>query len=135
MTIFLLKVIGLYMLIVGIAMLMNKKLYKKMMKELSSDSSSLTISIFGFLSLVIGLMIVLSHNLWGSVPQIIISLIGWLSLFKGATLLIFPDKHRKLCKKVASKDKHFDLYCWLVLILGAYITYMAFQCCIAPWFG
>ncbi len=47
------------------------------------------------LLLVIGLAIVINHNLWTPFWRIIITLFGWLLVVKGAVYLVFPQIMKK----------------------------------------
>ncbi|WP_297801411.1 hypothetical protein [uncultured Polaribacter sp.] len=45
-----------------------------------------------FLSIIAGLLNILVHNIWESNWKLIITLIGWSSLFIGLALFIFPKR-------------------------------------------
>lgn len=125
MTIFLFKSIGLYFLIIGLSILLNKKTYKKLVKELSKDPGLLNF-VFGFITLIIGILMVVAHNQWDNFPQILVSLYGWIALIKGATLLIFPNIYKKLVKKLDS-DLYLSFTGFLYLALSLLVAYIVFS--------
>ncbi|MBT6843213.1 MAG: hypothetical protein HOA17_05380 [Candidatus Melainabacteria bacterium] len=124
MTLYLFKVIGLYFLIIGLSVLINPKIYKQLIKELSGPSSLLKF-VFGFIALVIGILMVTAHNSWNNFAEILVSLYGWISLIKGATLLTMPEIYRKLISKLHN-DQYLNYTGIFYLVLGLYITYSSF---------
>ena len=89
-SIFLAKVIGLYLLIVPAAVLFRRKQFAKIANELVANLSIVFLS--GLIALVVGLLIVVSHNVWTSDWRGVITAIGWLSIAKGAIRIFFPEK-------------------------------------------
>ena len=71
------------------------------------------------LALTMGAVLVVIHNIWGSRLQMLISLIGWLTLLKGAFILILPNSTVALYKKWKwnnsssewKKETYFTLKC------------------------
>lgn len=111
------------MMVFALGMFMNKKHFIKAMKSL--DKEPLFIVITGAISMVVGLAIVLNHNVWSTAPEVIVSLIGWLSVVKGAWHVLFPDALVKFVKKLANEGfLNFDGL--LALALGGYMSWWAF---------
>ncbi len=93
-SIFLAKLIGAYMVIVSVGFLINRKIYPRLIEDFAK---SLALTYLGAaLSLMIGLLIVLVHNVWAANWPVIITIFGWLALAKGITLIIFPNSAVKL---------------------------------------
>lgn len=88
-SLFLAKLIGLYMLIQGITLFLRASDVKGMSKEFSK--SPLTQVVVGSIALLVGLLIVMVHNEWGSYWQSLISTFGWLALMKGVLSLWAPE--------------------------------------------
>jgi len=84
------------------------------------------VSIFGgMIALLLGLLVVIYHNVWsGEYWQILITILGWLTLLKGIIHLVFPGWPIKL----AGKMKRSGMSFWLVvvLVIGAYLAYVGF---------
>ncbi|HWE46714.1 MAG TPA: hypothetical protein VG407_11875 [Caulobacteraceae bacterium] len=88
-TIYLARLIGLALLITAVAMLANRADAVSAVANLTSDPSFLFT--YGLLSLVIGLAMVLAHNVWrGGVLPVAVTVIGWLLTLRGALLLTVP---------------------------------------------
>lgn len=89
MTIILAKIFGLYFLAIGLAFIANPDRLKSMYQQIKSDENFLLLG--GMLALLIGAVVVSTHNVWIFGWPVIITLLGWWSLIKGFALIIYPD--------------------------------------------
>src|SRR5262245_22830986 len=89
-SIFLARLIGPVFVLVGIGMFANRAAYQAMAHEIVASAPLIYIS--GVLAFVAGLAIVLNHNVWAADWRIIITLIGWLALLRGAMRVVFPQQ-------------------------------------------
>ena len=90
-TIYLGRLIGLYCVVVALAMLSHKHATVDTITVLVHDAPVLlSVSI---IALVAGLAIVLAHNVWsGGVLPVVVTLVGWISLIKGVVFLFLPPQ-------------------------------------------
>jgi hypothetical protein len=123
---FLAQVIGWYLFLTSLAMLMNKSYFKKVMNEILLSPSLLTLS--GALSIIFGLLITISHNVWAMDWRTLITLIGWLALLQGAFRYLFPEKAVFLAKKLQTKV-FFTAASWVWLLIGLYLLWIGYTCC------
>lgn len=121
-SLFLAKVLGAYFVVVGLALLVNKKAYKLIIHEAQDDTFLL---ITGSISLIVGILMVASHNLWVSDWRVIITLTGWVALLKGVVRLFFSDFSKKIIKKV-SLTPWYPVALVIVVLLGLWLTYQGF---------
>lgn len=85
---FIAKLIGAVYLALGLGLLISTKYYKKAFPDMLENTSFLFIlSVFAIL---IGLVLILTHNIWEWSWVVIITIIGWTGLVKGAVFMIFP---------------------------------------------
>lgn len=123
-TIFLAQIWGPVMLALGLGMLISRDRYLRMYRELGHKDFS--ILVFAMAAIAAGVVQIGAHNVWGSLPEVLISLFGWLLLVKGAALAIFP----KLVGKVArcyTKNSAFVITGGVILlVIGAYLSYLGF---------
>ena len=124
-TLFLLRLSGPVLLIVGVAILMNGALYQKMIKELTGEFS-VAYYLAGIIPLTIGVAMILVHNLWGSIPEVLVSLLGWGSLLKGCIRLLFPDMARKWLKSI-TKKMYLPPWAILVILWGGAMAWYGFM--------
>lgn len=129
LSIFLGKIVGLYLLISTISILIQQKYYKKVFDELLKHPAFITI--YAIIDLIIGLIIIISHNIWISNWPLIITLLGWLIFLKGIFLFLFPQVTYNCIKKSKIKYK-IDLLDWIkwiclvFLFVAAYLIYITF---------
>lgn len=89
LTLFLSKVIGLWVLVAGIALLRNPLYIRDIAIDIMSHKGNLYIG--GVIAFFLGLLITISHNVWVLDWPVLITLIGWTSLIKGTFFTVFPD--------------------------------------------
>jgi len=71
----------------------------------------------GLITLMMGSVIVVINNIWTSGLPLFITILGWLTLLKGATILIFPNFTFSYYKKMNRKN----IFVWgglIIFILG-----------------
>ena len=87
-SIFLARLIGPVMLVVGLAVFANQRAFRDMAEEFLASPALLFLS--GLLIMPMGLAIVLTHNIWTADWRGLITLFGWLNAIGGAVRLIAP---------------------------------------------
>ena len=94
----------------------------------SVSRSPPTILLFGTVFLVAGLAIVLGHNVWrGGFLPVIITVIGWLLLFRGLALLLLPLDTVAGLSGSLELQRYLYLYLAAPFIVGVLITYAGFR--------
>ena len=121
-SIFLAKLIGLYLLISALICIFRKQRILRTGKEFASSASALAVS--AEFSLVFGLVIVIDHSVWELSWRVLITIMGYLLILRGIMRFAFPDLVRKLADKITNRG--FWLTCIIMLILGVYLTYCGF---------
>jgi len=125
-TIFLSKLLGLYCLVVGLAMLVHSHATLDMIKTIVHDAPAMYVA--GIMALAMGLAMVLGHNVWcGGVLPVVVTVIGWLALIKGLFILFLPAGWVEACYLGCGHQVAFlYLKAAISLILGVYLTYGGF---------
>ncbi|MBU1445853.1 hypothetical protein KKD70_01155 [Patescibacteria group bacterium] len=83
------KIYGTVAIALGLGMLFNAEYYKETFRSIFKDKTYLFFG--GIAALVIGLLIILHHNIWEASWAVLITIIGWIALIKGFLLLVFPQ--------------------------------------------
>lgn len=122
-SIFYAQVIGLWLLLVAIAMLANHARFKKTVLESLTNDVFMTFSGFIFLSL--GLLVVISHNIWVTAWPVIVTLFGWVLVFQGLMRIFWPHIFAKWMKDL-TKDKGFMIMSWFWLVIGVILLWAGF---------
>lgn len=114
--------IGSYLVISSLAALLNIQRAKKIASEFLGDHPLLTFS--GGISTILGLILVLGHNVWIAGWPVLITLIGWWLLIQGICRLFCPDHFVRAFKNVILA--RFVVWCWIWLLIGLYLFWMGF---------
>ncbi len=88
-SVFLAKFWGWYLIIFFLILSLNPKRIKQIFNDLK-DEKFLILS--AFIAIIIGLLNIMLHNIWEPNYKLVITLIGWLSLFIGLALFSFPKR-------------------------------------------
>lgn len=84
------KVAALFYLILGVSLILRASYWAEVFPGLAKSKDLL--AVLSFTILLMGLTIVVTHNTWKSDASTIITLFGWITTVKYASLLILPDK-------------------------------------------
>ena len=123
---FLGKLIGLYLILISLAMAVHKQATVETMNALVRDSPMLFVA--GLIGAIAGLAIVLCHNVWsGGVLPVMVTLTGWLALIKGSLLLFLsPEGVYRFFLAGLHYAQFFYLYTAIPFVLGAYLAFSGF---------
>lgn len=122
-SIFLAKVVGIYFIIMGLLVLTSQKGVMNMIDQLKDKANFL---VLGLVTTLIGLLMIVSHNIWTTPHQIVISLIGWVSFIKGLIILFFPTKFFDEFIEMINKPALYSAFGVLALIVGLWLSYYGF---------
>ena len=88
-SIFLAKFWGWYLIIFFLILSLNPKRIKQIFNDLKDEKFLI---IFSFMAIIVGLLNTLFHNIWEPNYKLIITIIGWASLFLGLALFMLPKQ-------------------------------------------
>ena len=125
LSIFLAKVLGLYMLIVGIIMILRLNDFQEIFMECIKKPAH--VFFVGVISLIFGIILVVSHNIWAADWRIIITIIAWLTLLKGAARLFMAKKPPKWLKNMLENKMSLSIITYVMIIFGVYLTWIGFS--------
>ncbi len=123
-TLFLAQLMGPTFGFIGLGMLFNLKLYKKVFKSFEKENV-LEIFIMAMIMIPLGIVLVMKHFLWGSLPEIVVSVLGLAILLKGIMFGLFPTFYKFIVKLVLNKAVVIvGGVIWL--IIGVYLSWVGF---------
>ena len=79
---------GSAIVIVGITVF-NKSYFNAVMTDLVNNKGLLWLT--GLITFVMGMVIVALYNVWSADWRVIVTLLGWLTVIKGAVIVLFPS--------------------------------------------
>lgn len=119
-SIFLAKLLGPYCIIVAVGIMFNLKTYQKVMQDFSKNTALIYLG--GVFALIIGLLIVLSHNIWVANWMVIITIFGWAGLIKGVWLIMLPNTAIKFTEAYQRKTALLVIHLIIIFALGVCLT-------------
>ncbi len=124
LSIFLAQVIGLFLVIVSLSSIVNRKIIIGAVEALSKNPAALYVS--GIVALIFGLAVVIAHPIYAADWRIIITIVGWLAIFKGIARLFFTRQAALLIRKICKSSELLYALQIIALIVGAYLAYVGF---------
>ncbi|MEK7562361.1 MAG: hypothetical protein AAB509_01630 [Patescibacteria group bacterium] len=119
---FLAELWGISFVVIALAFLVKETYLKQLFAKIETEESLFCL---GFVSFIIGLAMVLSHNIWVKDWRVVITIFGWASLLKGLSFLFLPEFVKDWIKKIESAQ--FVSYALIVIIfIGLALTYFGF---------
>lgn len=121
---FLAQLFGLILIVFAVALFLRPTIITVAMRDLRPYSFTMLMA--GFLGVIGGLAIILSHNVWEFSWRGIITLFGWLAFIKGITYIAFPDFLRFTATSMLNGRGKRNIMLLLVLLLGVYLAVKGF---------
>jgi uncharacterized protein YjeT (DUF2065 family) len=118
------QIFGLTYLAIGLGMSVNRNFYKVMINKMIENEAVLFVT--GLLVFVIGYFLVAYHNIWSGGWTIVITIFGWLALVKGLMMIVIPERSIKLYNSIKISEKQLGLYGVIVFVLGVVLTYLGY---------
>ena len=126
LTIYLAKILGLYCIIVALAMSANKQGALKTVSEWVRSPPLMMLT--SVITLALGLALVVGHNVWtGGALPITVTVVGWLALIKGLAFLALPPTKMVKLYDALQYERYFPVYMGVTLGLGLYLSIAAFS--------
>lgn len=121
---FLAKLIGPVLIVIGSGLLVKPTDFREMATDFLASRAMIFLS--GLLTLVAGLAIVLTHNVWEFNWQVIITILGWLSVGGGVFRILFPDSVQSMGKSMLSKTTMMTVSGAIQILLGLWLCYIGY---------
>jgi hypothetical protein len=125
LTAFLAKLIGSFMVIVGVAIGLHKQASVESIEAIAQ--TPVLLLVIGLIMLAVGLALVLRHNVWsGGVVPIAITLVGWIILLRALLLLFGPPQTVASLLVAIRLERLFYGYVGAAIVIGCCLTYAGF---------
>ncbi len=118
------KVVGIYLLVMGISLLIRKETWMHVVKKYTKNSALMMA--VATAELIVGLLIVLTHNIWVNDWVVVVTVIGWLMFIEGVVYLLLPVETMKKLVKSFNKPAYYKVCGIIALVLGILLTYITF---------
>jgi len=125
LSLFFAKAIGVCFLILSISLIIAKSTYQLMIKDLINHPATLVLG--GIINLVIGTLIVVSHNVWRADWTVLITVIGWFILIRGIIWTTFPGILLPILPKISDSYKPVYISSIVIFLLAITLCYFGFR--------
>jgi len=118
------KVFAIALIAVGISLVLYRKDWRDVANEILGSKSAIYLT--AFLELIIGLLVVFTHNVWVSSWPVVITIFGWLMVIEALVYLLFPHKHIIKVYRKWMRGSWYNVMAIVSIILGLYFAYFVF---------
>lgn len=123
-SLFLAKIIGLCMLILSISILFNAKNLLTVVSGIFHNAALQFV--LGIFLLVMGVLLVVSHNIWEPSWVVVVTIISWIVLLKGICYVAFPKLIHSMAQPFIHSQKGLLIGGVMNLVVALYLCYMGF---------
>jgi uncharacterized membrane protein len=123
-SIFLARLIGPLLLAVGAGILIDQKPFRTIAGEVVRSVT--LVYLFGLFDFVAGLAIVLTHNVWAANWRVLITLLGWLMLIRGAARILAPETIMGYAAKIMRNKQVIPISGVVIGLLGLVLCYFGY---------
>lgn len=125
LSLFLAKVMGIVIAAFAVAGLVRPKIITDALRDFDHESFARLIAGCG--AIVVGVAILLTHNIWVKDYRVVITLFGWTALIKGFSYLVLPKHAVTFTKNMLKTRAQMQVFLGACLILGLYLIYKGFE--------
>lgn len=124
-TMFLAGLWGPAILAVGIGFFISREHYLRIYRDMQREPFALLV--FGMAGIAAAIAQISVHNVWNTLPEMLISFLGWAMLLKSLAFMIMPNITDKVGDSVASKSTLITTAGVIMLVAGGYLTWLAYM--------
>ncbi|OBC00387.1 hypothetical protein A5784_20380 [Mycobacterium sp. 852013-50091_SCH5140682] len=116
------RVLGPYLLVAAVTVIGRGPRLRSMVEAFAADPVWPWVT--GAFVLPMGLIVIALHSYWRGPAAIIVSVLGWLTTFKGLALLAFPQAYLSVGQTAVSATLWWQASSSVIAIVGLYLTYV-----------
>lgn len=124
-SLFLAKAFGLYFVIISLFLIFNYKALLLTISDLTQNRGTLFLA--AILTVILGIILILIHNIWIMGWQAIVTLLCWLTFIAGLVRLYFPQFILNKAAKMLPIRSGCIAIGFTCLIIGAFLLYHGFM--------
>ncbi len=119
-SIFFAQLWGSFFVIFGLLFIITGQLGKTI--EMTDDKAFVIST--GYITLLMGLVTVILHNVWVADWRVVITILGWSTLIKGIMKVGFPEQIHKQAQRFKKKQILSAIF---IILLGAWLLWMGLE--------
>jgi uncharacterized membrane protein len=123
-SIFLARLLGPVFVVLAIGLLLRQDSWRTMARDFISSRPLVFLS--GFLTLLGGLALVNTHNVWEAGWPVIITIFGWLAAIGGMARMLFPETVMGVGQKMLDNKTYLTSAGVVEGLLGLWLCYVGY---------
>jgi len=124
-TLFLAKIFGLYFIVMGLSMTLRRREVSLMFEDFVENRPLVYLT--SVLALILGLVLVVSHNVWSAGWPLVVTLLSWLVLIKALAYLLLPFEAMTAMVRAVNRPAWFTVGGPITVALGLWLAGGGFQ--------
>lgn len=124
-TIFLATVLGWFLVIVSFFLLFRHQHMKLIMADVIGHTG--LFFVFALITLIIGLLMVTSHNVWVMGWPVVVTLFSWVILLSGLLRLMWPEMAMQMGQSFFRHPIRMQATGGVLLIIGLFLLFHAYR--------
>ena len=117
-------IISWFLIIVGLLLINRFKFVKEVLIEVSSSPA--LYFIVAMVTMIFGLAMVITHNLWVMDWHLVTTIISWIILLSAIFRLFFPEHGIKLTKCFAESANAHYIVGAIFIVIGAFLVFKTY---------
>lgn len=114
------RVIGPLFIIAAAGILLNLEAYQGLIKEFSNSLALCYLA--GFMALLLGLIVLQFQNTWEPRWPVLITILGWITVVKGAALVVLPGPSLRIWYSYTGSPVPLIVSSATMLAVGTFLT-------------
>jgi len=123
-SIFIAKLLGPIFVVLAVGLMLREQAFRRIVEDF--NRSPALIYLAGFLGLLSGLALVLTHNVWLLDWRVIITLIGWIAIVRAVLTILAPQQIVAFGSKVLAHRGLFLAIGVVNLCVGLVLSYFGY---------
>ena len=123
-TMYLGAVMGWFLVIFSIFLIFRREHMQRIMEDVIAHPG--LFFVFALMTLILGLIMVLHHNVWVMGSTVVITVMSWLVLISGLIRVVFPDTAMKMGKAISERPLVIQIIGGVFLVIGLFLLYHAY---------
>ena len=124
-SIFLARLIGPLLIVVGIGMLANGAAFRPIAEEFLRSLALIYLT--GLIAMVAGTAIVIVHNVWTPDWRAIVTIVGWLAVIGGIVRIVAPQTVQAIGMGMIAQPELVPVFGIVVIALGGILCFVSYR--------
>ena len=123
-SLFLAQVFGIYLIVAGVSLVLKYRAWCQIADDFIENTSLM--HIVGMFVFIMGLLLILSHNVWESSWRVVITILSWLVFLKGMAFFLLPHNTLTRFVRLINNKNWYIVVGTINIIFGIYLTSKGF---------